>query len=122
MNDRLCYNGGMFEEKIFEICLRAAVGKVFATDEGLSSLGLIVSEHVDKLAFLEPGVRVLGKEVRATELRFTLAVGASVTKSPDEIIRGYKIGCFRIAREYQLLSSTHREHIFLPDYQIRGGG
>ncbi len=95
---------------------------MFAGEEGLSPLGLIVSEHVDKLAFLEPGVRVVGKEVTATELRFTLAPGASVTKLLDEIIRGYKIGCFRIAWEYQLLSSAHSEHIFLPDCQIREVG
>ena len=69
----------------------------------LTPIGLVVSEHVDKLAYLEPGVTVLAKTVREQELEFVLDRGP-VAKPLAEIIRGFRIGCFKIAREYRIVS------------------
>lgn len=33
-------------------------------------------------------------------------------KSVEEIVRGYKIGCFKIAREYKLITPTDSRPIF----------
>lgn len=69
----------------------------------LTPVGLVVSEHVDKLAFLEPGVTVVAKTVRERELEFVLDRGP-VAKPLAEIVRGFRIGCFKIAREYRLVA------------------
>ena len=70
----------------------------------LTPIGLVISEHVDKLAVLEPGVTVIDKAVRERELEFVLDRGHAPVKPLAEIVRGFKIGCFRIAREYHLVS------------------
>lgn len=96
-----------------------ANGSRFGSDEGaseagiaLSPLGLVVSEHVDKIGFFEPGVEVLDKEILPDRIRFTLRIGDDVGKSVEEIVRGYKIGCFKIAREYKLITPADPRPIF----------
>ncbi len=93
-------------------------GRKFMADGVLTPLGLVVSEHIDKLAFLEPGVQIVSKEVTERALRFSLRLSDSVAKSLDEIIYGYKIGCFRRAREYNLISPKDPTSIFQPDYEV----
>ena len=85
-----------------------------ATEAGiaLSPLGLVVSEHVDKIGFFEPGVEVLGKEILPDRVRFTLRLGDACGKSLEEIVRGYRIGCFKIAREYRLVTPADPRPIF----------
>lgn len=70
----------------------------------LTPLGLVVAEHVDKLAFMEPGVTVVSKAVRDRELEFTLELAPNCQKAVTEIVRGFKMGCFKIAREYRLIA------------------
>lgn len=96
-----------------------ANGNRFGSDEGasgagiaLSPLGLVVSEHVDKIGFFELGVEVLDKEILPDRIRFTLRIGDDAGKSVEEIVRGYKIGCFKIAREYKLITTTDPRPIF----------
>ena len=96
-----------------------ANGDRFGTFEGaseagiaLSPLGLVVSEHVDKIGFFEPGVEVLDKEILPDRVRFTLRMGNDGGKSVEEIVRGYKIGCFKIAREYKLITPADPRPIF----------
>lgn len=97
-----------------EIVLRTRPSLGEETAEGFrfSPLGLVVAEHVDKIAFFEPSVSVLEKEVRPDRIRFTLLRRSDAQKPLDEIIRGYRIGCFRIAREYHLIAPGD-EAIFL---------
>ena len=78
----------------------------------LSPLGLVVSEHIDKIGFFEPGVEVLGKEILPDRVRFALRLGDACGKSLEEIVRGYRIGCFRIAREYRLVTPSDPCPIF----------
>jgi len=87
-------------------------GRRFAEGGVLTALGLVVSEHVDKLALFEPAVRVLKKNVTEDAVSFTLDIAENCPKSLDEIVRGYRIGCFRIAREYRLVSPDDPMPIF----------
>ena len=96
-----------------------ANGNRFGSDEGasgagiaLSPLGLVVSEHVDKIGFFELGVEVLDKEILPDRIRFTLRMENDGGKSVEEIVRGYKIGCFKIAREYKLITPADPQPIF----------
>lgn len=96
-----------------------ANGDRFGTFEGaseagiaLSPLGLVASEHVDKIGFFEPGVEVRDKEILPDRIRFTLRMGNDGGKSVEEIVRGYKIGCFKIAREYKLITPADPRPIF----------
>lgn len=102
------------EGERIEIVLRTRLSLGEETEEGFrfSPLGLVVAEHVDKIAFFEPSVSVLEKEVRPDRIRFTLLRRGDAQKPLDEIIRGYRIGCFRIAREYHLIAPGD-EAIFL---------
>lgn len=98
-----------------------------ATEAGiaLTPLGLVVSEHVDKIGFLEPAVEVVGKEILPDRVRFTLRLGDACGKSVEEIVRGYRIGCFKIAREYRLITPADPSPIFgegLVCREITGGG
>lgn len=77
-----------------------------------SPLGLVVAEHVDKIAFFEPAVTVVDKEVQPDAIRFTLRIIEPLQKPLEEILRGYRIGCFRIAREYRLIRSDDSTPIF----------
>ena len=103
-----------------------ANGSRFGSDEGapetgiaLSPLGLVVSEHVDKIGFFEPGVEVLDKEVLPDRIRFALRIGDDAGKSVEEIVRGYKIGCFKIAREYKLITPADPQPIFGEGFACR---
>lgn len=103
-----------------------ANGARFGTFEGgsaagivLSPLGLVVSEHVDKIGFFEPGVEVLDKEVLPDRICFTLRIGEDAGKSVEEIVRGYKIGCFKIAREYKLITPADPQPIFGEGFACR---
>lgn len=85
-----------------------------ATEAGivLSPLGLVVSEHVDKIGFFEPGIEVLGKEILPDCVRFTVRLPEKRSKPLEEIVRGYRIGCFKIAREYRLVTPADPRPIF----------
>ena len=102
-----------------------ANGDRFGTFEGaseagiaLSPLGLVVSEHVDKIGFFEPGVEVRDKEILPDRIRFTLRMGNDGGKSVEEIVRGYKIGCFKIAREYKLITPADPRPIFGEGFSV----
>ncbi len=87
-------------------------GRAFVEDDRLSPIGLVVSEHVDKIALMEPGVEVVEKEVFPSRIRFVLRLSPTVAKPVEEIARGYRIGCFRIAREYRLVTPGDPRPIF----------
>ena len=80
-------------------------------------LALVVGEHIDKLPLFEPGLRVLDKEVTPEEVRFV--VEGKLNKSLMEIVRGYKIGCFKIAREYKLISKEDAVPLFADGCEIK---
>ena len=89
-------------------------------------LALVVGEHVDKLPLFEPGLRVLDKEVTPDEVRFVLETNRADRnvrfpggKSLEEIVRGYKIGCFKIAREYRLISKEDAMPLFAEGCEIK---
>lgn len=84
----------------------------------LTALGLVVSEHVDKVAFFEPSVTVLSKEVGGHSVRFVLRRAKAAGKSIDDIVRGFKIGCFKIAREYGLVDARNAKPIFSPGFEM----
>ena len=77
-----------------------------------SPLGLVVAEHVDKIGFFEPALAVIDKEVQPDAIRFTLRIIGALHKPLEEILRGYRIGCFRIAREYHLIRPDDPAPIF----------
>ena len=83
------------------------------------ALALVIGEHVDKLSFYEPNLTVVEKEVTLESVRFLFMVDGKLTKTIEEIIRGYKIGVFKIAREYGLVSKSDREPIFASSFTIR---
>lgn len=85
----------------------------------LSPLGLVVSEHVDKIGFFEPGVEVLDKEVLPDRIRIVLRVAENMAKPLEEIVRGYRIGCFRIAREYGLVTPDDPSPVFGEGFACR---
>lgn len=87
-------------------------GPRFAEGGALTPLGMVVSEHIDKLALFEPKVRVVEKCVTEDAVSFTLDIAEGGPKSLDEIVRGYRIGCFRIAREYGLIAPDDPTPIF----------
>lgn len=80
-------------------------------------LGLVVGEHVDKIGYFERAVEVVEKEILPDRLRFTLRLSDEATKPVSEIVRGFKVGCFRIAREYGLVSKEDDLPIFAPNDQ-----
>ena len=89
-------------------------------------LALVVGEHIDKLPLFEPGLRVLDKEVTPDEVRFTLETNRAERnvrfpggKPLEEIVRGYKIGCFKIAREYKLISKEDEAPLFAEGCEIK---
>lgn len=84
----------------------------------LSPLGLVVSEHVDKIGFFEPSVEVVAKEILPNSVRFTLRLADGCGKSIEDIVRGYKIGCFKIAREYKLITPADPGPIFGEGFTI----
>ncbi len=92
-------------------------GRAFVEDDRLSPIGLVVAEHADKIALMEPGVEVVEKEVFPDKIRFVLRLSDAVVKQVEEIVRGYKIGCFRIAREYRLVSPDDSRPIFTACFQ-----
>lgn len=100
--------------RVVEVRIKSA-GKTF---EGPSPLGLVVSEHVDKIAYFEPTIEILDKEVDVNGIRFTMRLSDECPKSVDEIVRGFKIGCFKIAREYKLISPDDPTPIFAPDFSV----
>ena len=101
-NGGSAYNCGMKKTVVLKTSKKLTVGE--GPVPALTPIGLVVSEHVDKLAFLEPGVAVIAKTVRERELEFVLDLGSATSKPLEEIVRGFRIGCFRIAREYHLVS------------------
>ena len=104
-----------------QITLRANRALGTAAEAGallaLTPLGLVVSEHVDKLGFFEPSVTVCDKTVLPDRLIFTLRLDDTVQKTLDEIVRGFRIGCFRIAREYKLISPADPTPIFSEGFE-----
>lgn len=110
-----------------EITIRTAgrpFDEEFAESDGtlavrLTALGLVISEHVDKIAFFEPSVTVLSKEVGGDSVRFVLRRANAAGKSMDDIVRGFKIGCFKIAREYGLVDVQDAKPIFAPGFEMR---
>jgi len=82
----------------------------------LTPLGLVVSEHADKIGFFEPAVEIIDKEISAHAVRITLRVAGTLEKPVGEIVRGFKVGCFKIAREYGLISPKDKTPIFLGSY------
>lgn len=99
-----------------QITLRAnrALGTASDSDAllTLTPLGLVISEHIDKISFFEPAITVCDKTVLPDRLVFTLRLDDTVQKTLDEIVRGFRIGCFRIAREYKLISPADPTPIF----------
>jgi len=93
----------------FAECVEAADGTKSVLP---TALGLVVGEHVDKIGFFERSVEVVEKEVLPDRLRFTLRLSDETAKPVSEIVRGFKIGCFRIAREYGLVSAEDDLPIF----------
>jgi len=85
----------------------------------LSPLGLVVSEHADKIGFFEPAVEILDKEVLPDRIRIVVRVADGPTKPLEEIVRGYRIGCFKIAREYGLVTPTDSSPIFGEGFACR---
>lgn len=83
-----------------------------------TALGMVVGEHVDKIGFFEPGVEILWKEVEADGIRFALKRKGAAGTSLDEIVRGFKIGCFKIAREYGLIRAGDDMPIFAPGFEV----
>jgi len=61
-------------------------GPQFAEGGVLTALGLVVSEHVDKLALFEPAVRVLEKNVTEDAVSFTLDIAENCPKSLDFLV------------------------------------
>lgn len=109
-----------------EIEIPAGGADLFGSREGtseagiaLSPLGLVVSEHADKIGFFEPAVEVLDKEVLPDRIRIVLRVADGLTKPLEEIVRGYRIGCFKIAREYGLITPTDPSPIFGEGFACR---
>lgn len=100
--------------RVIQISLRANRALTEGSGElpTLTPLGLVVSEHVDKLGFFEPSVTVCDKTVLPDRLVFTLRLDDTVQKTLDEIVRGFRIGCFRIAREYKLITPDDPTSIF----------
>jgi len=112
---------------IVEITVRSA-GRPFAEavyEAGGSSplrptaLGMVVCEHVDKIGYFEPSVEVVEKELKSDCLRFVLRISVDAPKPIAEIVRGFKIGCFRIAREYGLICVDDGLPIFSPGFAVR---
>lgn len=99
-----------------EITIRMTTTRRFGemTPDGFrfSPLGLVVAEHVDKIAFFEPAVTVVDKDVQPDAIRFTLRIIDPLQKPLEEILRGYRIGCFRIAREYRLIRPDDSAPLF----------
>ena len=85
----------------------------------LSPLGIVVSEHADKIGFFEPAVEILDKEVLPDRIRIVVRVADGPTKPLEEIVRGYRIGCFKIAREYGLVTPTDSSPIFGEGFACR---
>ncbi len=88
-------------------------------DGSLTPLGLVVCEHIDKIPLFEPGVVVRGKEVRGTAVRFALTLPPGFAKPFALLVKGYKIGCFKIAREYRLLRKEENLPIFADGFAVR---
>jgi len=84
-----------------------------------TALGMVVCEHVDKIGYFEPAVEVVEKELQTDGLRFVLRISPDAPKPIGEIVRGFKIGCFRIAREYGLISADDGLPIFGPGFAAR---
>ena len=85
----------------------------------LTPLGLVVSEHIDKIGFFEPSVRVRDKEIAPDRVTFTLLCADTLAKPLEEIVRGFRIGCFRIAREYGLVSPEDPTPIFSEGFAVK---
>ena len=77
-----------------------------------TALGLVVSEHVDKIGFFEPALEVVEKDLQPDRIRFVVRFAGELTKPLEEVVRGYKIGCFKIAREYRLISPIDPQPLF----------
>lgn len=85
----------------------------------LTPLGLVVGEHVDKLGFFEPALTVLDKTLAPDRVTFTLCCADTLAKPLDEIVRGFRIGCFRIAREYRLVSPADPTPVFADGFDLQ---
>lgn len=83
----------------------------------LTPLGLVISEHIDKISFFEPALTVLDKTVEPDRVSFVLRCREPLAKPLDEIIRGFRIGCFHIAREYHLVSPEDPSPIFTDGFE-----
>lgn len=94
-------------------------GRAWIAEDGRPTpLGLIVSEHVDKIGFFEPTVAVVEKELLPDRIRFVLRHDEQMHQRLDEIVRGYRIGCFRIAREYNIVSPADSNPIFTSEITL----
>lgn len=84
-----------------------------------TALGLVVSEHVDKIGFFESALEVVEKEILPDAIRFVVRVEGELAKPLEEIVRGYRIGCFKIAREYRLIDPGDPRPLFVEGVSVR---
>ena len=84
-----------------------------------TALGLVVSEHVDKIGFFEPALEVVEKDLQPDRIRFVVRVVGEMRKPLEEIVRGYRIGCFKIAREYHLIDQQDPRPLFAEGFAAR---
>lgn len=78
----------------------------------LTPLGLVISEHIDKIGFFEPAVTVCDKTIAPDAVTFVLRCDEALAKPLEDVVRGFRIGCFRIAREYKLITPDDPTSIF----------
>jgi len=105
-------------QEVVEITV-LSTGRPFVEEDGRpTAFGMVVCEHVDKIGFFEPSVEVVEKELLCDGIRFALRIGDGLQKPLGEIVRGFKIGCFRIAREYGLVAADDARPIFKPDFEM----
>lgn len=84
----------------------------------LTPLGLVVSEHIDKISFFEPAITVCDKTITPDTVTFVLRCADTLEKSLEEVVRGFRIGCFHIAREYKLISTDDPAPIFAEGFEV----
>ena len=85
----------------------------------LTPLGLVISEHIDKISFFEPAIAVCDKTITPDAVTFVLRCDEALAKSLEEVVRGFRIGCFHIAREYKLVSTDDPAPIFAEGFEVQ---
>lgn len=107
--------------RVVQISLRANRALTEGSGElpTLTPLGLVVGEHIDKLGFFEPALTVCDKTIESSRLTFTVRCADTLSKPLEEIVRGFRIGCFRIAREYGLVSPEDESPLFADGFECK---